>query len=72
MSSLEPIQWKRYDLGVRTSINDFVVPIYRYSGYVEQAILPRGMDKRHQELEGRRMISKAGDVNRLILDRPYQ
>ena len=72
MSSLEPIQWRRYDLAPRLDINDFVVPIYRYSGYVEQAILPRGMDKRHQQLEARRMMSKAGDVNRLILDRPYQ
>lgn len=70
--SLEPIQWKRYNQAPRLDINDFVVPIYRYTGYVEQAILPRGMDKRHQVLEGRRQISKAGDINRLILDRPFQ
>lgn len=70
--SLEPIQWKRYDLQPRLDVNDFVVPIYRYSGYVEQAILPRGMDARHQVLEARRQVSKAGEINRLILDRPYQ
>ena len=70
--SLEPIQWMRYDTPPRLDVNDFVTPIYRYSGYVEQAILPRGMDARHQVLEARRQISKAGEVNRLILDRPYQ
>ena len=70
--SLEPIQWRRYDTQPRLDVNDFVVPIYRYTGYVEQAILPRGMDKRNQQLETRRMLTKAGDVNRLILDRPYQ
>ena len=70
--SLEPIQWRRYDTQPRLDVNDFVVPIYRYTGYVEQAILPRGMDKRNQQLETRRMRTKAGDVNRLILDRPYQ
>ena len=70
--SLEPIQWKRYDTEPRLDVNSFVVPIYRYAGYVEQAILPRGMDKRNQVLEGRRQLSKAGEINRLILDRPYQ
>ena len=70
--SLEPIQWRRYDLHPRLDVNDFVVPIYRYSGYVEQAILPRGMDARNQVLEARRQVSKAGEINRLILDRPYQ
>ena len=70
--SLEPIQWKRYDTEPRLDINSFVTPIYTYSGYVEQAILPRGMDARHQVLEGRRQLSKAGEVNRLILDRPFQ
>ena len=70
--SLEPIQWKRYDTEPRLDVNSFVVPIYRYAGYVEQAILPRGMDKRNQVLEGRRQLSKAGEVNRLILDRPFQ
>ena len=34
--------------------------------------MPRGTDERHQKLEERRMITKAGEVNRLILDRPYQ
>ena len=70
--SLEPIQWRRYDTQPRLDVNDFVVPIYRYTGYVEQAILPRGMVKRNQQLETHRMLTKAGDVNRLILDRPYQ
>lgn len=72
MSSLEPIQWRRYDQSPRLDVNDFVIPIYRYAGYVEQAILPRGMDKRHTRLEGRRMISKSAEINRLILDRPFQ
>jgi hypothetical protein len=72
MSSLEPIQWRRYDQSPRTDINDLVTPIYRYTGYVEQAILPRGMDARHQRLEGRRMLSKSAEINRLILDRPFQ
>ena len=70
--SLENIQWRRYDFQPRLDVNDFVVPIYRYSGYVEQAILPRGMDARNQVLEARRQVSKAGEINRLILDRPYQ
>tara|TARA_R110002073_G_scaffold209394_2_gene369917 strand:+ start:247 stop:462 length:216 start_codon:yes stop_codon:yes gene_type:complete len=70
--SLEPIQWKRYDTQPRLDINSFVSPIYRYAGYVEQAILPRGMDERHRALEGRRQLSKAAEVNRLILDRPFQ
>ena len=70
--SLEPIQWRRYNQAPRLDVNSFVVPIYRYAGYVEQAILPRGMDKRNQVLEGRRQLSKAGEINRLILDRPYQ
>tara|TARA_Y100001937_G_C6929310_1_gene245284 strand:+ start:58 stop:273 length:216 start_codon:yes stop_codon:yes gene_type:complete len=70
--SLEPIQWMRYDTRPRLAVGSIVTPIYKYTGYVEQAILPRGMDARNQALEGRRMISKAGDVNRLILDRPYQ
>jgi len=70
--SLEPIQWMRYDTRPRLDINDLVTPIYKYTGYVEQAILPRGMDARHQVLEERRQISKAGEVNRLILDRPFQ
>ena len=70
--SLEPIQWRRYNTEPRLDINSFVTPIYRFSGYVEQAILPRGMDARHTRLEERRMITKAGDVNRVILDRPFQ
>ena len=70
--SLEPIQWKRYNLDVRTAVNDFVIPIYRYQGYVENRIFPRGTDGRNDELERRRMLSKAGETNRLILDRPYQ
>ena len=70
--SLEPIQWRRYNLAPRLDVNDFVVPIYRYAGYVQNQILARGMDERHQVLEGRRQLSKAGEINRLILDRPYQ
>jgi hypothetical protein len=70
--SLVPIQERRYNLAPRLAVNDFVVPIYRYEGYMTQSIMPRGMDERHQKLEQRRMITKAGEVNRLILDRPYQ
>ena len=70
--SLEPIQWRRYDLQPRLDVNDFVTPIYRYEGYLRNEILARGMDERNQVLEGRRMITKAGEINRLILDRPYQ
>ena len=70
--SLEPIQWRRYDTQPRLDVNDFVIPIYRYEGYVRNQILPRGMDERHQRLEERRQLTKAGEVNRLILDRPFQ
>ena len=70
--SLEPIQWKRYNLGVRTAVNDFVIPIYRYQGYLENRIFPRGVDEKTDVLERRRMVSKAGETNRLILDRPFQ
>jgi len=70
--SLEPIQWKRYDLNPRLDINSMVTPIYRYQGYVENEILPRGMSSRNIRLEERRMLTKAGEINRLILDRPFQ
>lgn len=70
--SLEPIQWRRYDTEPRLDVNDFVSPIYKYAGYVSQSILPRGMDARHTQLEGRRQLSKAAETNRLILDRPFQ
>ena len=70
--SLEPIQWRRYNQEPRLDVNDFVIPIYRYEGYVRNQILPRGMDERHQRLEERQQLTKAGEVNRLILDRPFQ
>ena len=70
--SLEPIQWMRYNQAPRLSVSDLVVPIYRYEGYVRNQILPRGMDERHQRIEERRQLTKAGEVNRLILDSPFQ
>ena len=72
MSELDPIQWMRYDLDPRLDINDFVTPIYRYEGFVRNKILPRGTDSRNSELEGRRQLSKSAEINRLILDRPFQ
>ena len=70
--SLEPIQWRRYNTEPRLDVNNFVTPIYKYEGYVQNQILPRGMDARHQRLEERRQLTKAGETNRLILDRPFQ
>tara|TARA_R100000951_G_C2598629_1_gene167456 strand:+ start:698 stop:913 length:216 start_codon:yes stop_codon:yes gene_type:complete len=70
--SLEPIQWERYNQEPRLEINDFVIPIYRYHGYLKNRMMARGSDERHVELENRRNHQKQADNNRLILDRPLQ
>ena len=45
--SLEPIQWERYNQEPRLEINDFVIPIYRYHGYLKNRMMARGSDERH-------------------------
>lgn len=70
--SLEPIQWERYNQEPRLDINDMVIPIYRYHGYLKNQKMPRGSDERNVKLEERRNNQKQADNNRLILDRPLQ
>jgi len=70
--SLEPIQWERYNQDPRLEINELVIPIYRYHGYLKNMKMARGVDERNVELENRRNNQKQADNNRLILDRPLQ
>tara|TARA_R110000822_G_scaffold125402_3_gene260160 strand:+ start:596 stop:814 length:219 start_codon:yes stop_codon:yes gene_type:complete len=70
MSLLVPIQELRYNLNPRLEVNDFVTPIYRFQGYIENRMLPRGSDSRHIVLENRRAIQKDAENVRLIQDRP--
>lgn len=72
MSRLTPIQELRYNLNPRLTVGSFPIPSYRYLGYFENKMLPRGADMRHLKLEERRQIQKHAEINRLILDRPFQ
>tara|TARA_R100000231_G_C5288673_1_gene153932 strand:+ start:25 stop:243 length:219 start_codon:yes stop_codon:yes gene_type:complete len=70
MSFLTPIQELRYNLNPRLDQNDFVAPIYKYQGYIENRMLPRGADPRNIQLEQRRAVQKDAENVRLIMDRP--
>tara|TARA_R110001599_G_scaffold153313_2_gene338505 strand:- start:169 stop:384 length:216 start_codon:yes stop_codon:yes gene_type:complete len=70
--SLTPIQELRYNLKPRVGQGGIPVPPYKYQGYAENRIMPRGSDSRHQKLEQRRMITKDAENVRLIQDRPLQ
>ena len=72
MTELTPIQELRYNLDPRYRIGGFVIPPYKYQGYIENRIMPRGVDSRHIKLEQRRQISKDAENVRLIQDRPLQ
>lgn len=70
MSLLIPIQELRYNLAPRLAVGGIPVPSYKYMGYQENRIMPRGSDSRHQVLEQRRIITKDAENVRLIQDRP--
>ena len=70
--SLTPIQELRYNLKPRLEQNSLVVPIYKYQGYLENRMMPRGSDSRHIVLENRRNVQKDAENVRLIQDRPLQ
>lgn len=72
MSSLTPIQELRYNLAPRLDVGSFVVPVYKYQGYLENRMMPRGSDSRHIVLENRRNHQKDAENVRLIQDRPFQ
>tara|TARA_R100000951_G_scaffold116460_1_gene128390 strand:+ start:6636 stop:6854 length:219 start_codon:yes stop_codon:yes gene_type:complete len=70
MSSLVPIQELRYNLDPRLDVGDFTTPIYKYQGYIQNRIMPRGADERNIMLENRRAVQKDAENVRLIMDRP--
>jgi len=70
MSSLIPIQELRYNLDPRLDVKSYVTPIYKYQGYIQNRMLPRGADDRNIMLENRRAIQKDAENVRLIMDRP--
>jgi hypothetical protein len=72
MTELTPIQELRYNLAPRLSVGDIAIPPYKYQGYIENRIMPRGVDSRNIKLEQRRQISKDAENVRLIQDRPLQ
>ena len=72
MSELIPIQWLRYNLGIRNSQGGLVSGVYKYQGYIQDKIMPRGADPRHIELEKRRREQKVADNVSIIQDRPLQ
>jgi hypothetical protein len=72
MSLLVPIQELRYNLAPRLAVGDIAVPVYKYQGYLENRIMPRGADNRNAILERRRMLTKDAENVRLIQDRPLQ
>ncbi len=72
MSMLIPIQELRYNLAPRLAVGGLPAPPYKYAGYLENRIMPRGADNRNAMLEQRRIITKDAENVRLIQDRPFQ
>ncbi len=70
--SLIPIQELRYNLAPRLAVGGLAIPVYKYQGYLENRIMPRGADNRNAMLERRRMLTKDAENVRLIQDRPLQ
>ena len=70
MSSLIPIQELRYNLDPRLAVGDIAVPVYKYQGYMQNRMMPRGADDRNIILENRRAVQKDAENVRLIMDRP--
>ena len=70
--SLTPIQELRYTLKPRLTQNSLIIPVYKYQGYIQNRMMPRGVDSRNVKLEERRVFSKDAENVRLIQDRPLQ